>query len=472
MSATILAATYLSSCSTESEPLNVILIDVDTLRYDHLGINDPRFEFSPNIDRWARKGVTFQRAYAAAPWTVPAQNSIMTSLYPSQHGEGGRYQFCEADEIKGLADYLKEAGYATASFTETPVKFFSQGFDLATTLPEADYFTFDEPLRWLREESRRPFFMLVHTMEVHDYMFKDPHALEPARERFPNYDRPWLTEDVRSAVVHWPLILNAGAEDIAFIQRMYQEEIRYFDLQFGKFMSDLEASGLAENTIVILTSDHGEGFDPGAKRILHGGRLHDDLVHVPLLWAGPTLPQGVSVGRPVSTIDVAPTVLSLLKLAQPAAMMGTPLFKTVPPTLWRRSYSEVADLRSMPLLFEETVFAIDDDGIRIPMNRDIQRHQVDILGIRFGGRKYIHTNAKLARESGRVAVIEREELYDLIQDPRETRNIEEEETRRRLGSALERFRSGLRRTCAGEDVDRESLDPELVETLESLGYIQ
>jgi choline-sulfatase len=454
--------------STRKLP-NVILVDVDTLRYDHVGANDPDFDATPHIDRWARGGVVFSKAYAAAPWTVPSQASLMTSLYPSQHGEGGRYRFCDPDAFDGLAGHLGAGGYATVSFYEVPLKFFTEGFDESRPLERRSPFTFDEPLTWIRAHHAGPFFMLIHTMEVHDYLVKDPHALEATRARFPDYDRAWLGEDVSSPVVHWPLMLRADREDIAFIHGLYQEEIRYVDRQFGRFLHALEEMDLLEETVILLTSDHGEGFDPGRRRITHAGRLHEDLVHVPLIWSGPGLPEGAVAEAPVSLLDVAPTVLALANLEAPATMMGQSLFE--PARSWLHRGMSVAKSPRTPIYFEETFFVVRDDGMRVPITRDVRGNKVDLFGLRRGPEKYLYTHAELAGKEGVPSVIDRRELFDVEEDPLETRCLGDGPTEARFESDIQQLRTLLRRVCPG-GAGPEGVDPEVLDLLQSLGYVR
>jgi arylsulfatase A-like enzyme len=308
-------------------------------------------------------------------------------------------------------------------------------------------------------------------MEVHDYMAKEPHALEPALTRLPGYERPWLSEDLSNPVVHWPLFLSADEEDITFFQTLYREEIRYFDGQFGELVRGLEELGLLQSTVIVLTSDHGEGFDPGNGRITHAGRLHEDLVHVPLIVAGPDLPAGVSLGRPISLVDVAPTLLGLGHLEIPTWMNGQALFELTD-SRWSSSAAGLAQEQQRQIFYEETFFAIDRDGMRVPITRDVRGNTVEIFGVRVGSQKYVDTDVKLVRTDGSTSLIRKRELYDLAQDPYETERLLDEEAQGRFASVLEGIRATLPHGCPGAATEVEGVDPELLELLESLGYVQ
>ncbi len=448
---------------------NVILFSIDTLRFDHLGINDPSFKYSPNIDEWSRAGVVFSRAYATAPWTWPSQNSLMTSTYPSQHGQGTGYHYCDAENIVSLAGHLKSQGYATASFNEVDLLYFKDGFDQVQLMDREEAFNFDQPLEWIEAHRAEKFFMLVHTMEVHDYMWLEDNSLGAAKKRYPDYDGPWASQDVGRPTEHYSLIYSSDEDDLEFHHAMYEEKIKYVDAQFKALLDKLAEMELLENTVIILTSDHGEGFDPGNKRVFHGGRLHEDQVHVPLIFSGPGLPAGVKVERPVSLVDVAPSVLSLCKASVPESMMGEPLLRF--DESWFRERIEVVPEHSEMIFFEESLFCIASDGIRVPIHRGIGGNVVKMFGVLAEDLKYISTRAQLNLGDGVLEKVGRDEVYYLDRDPGEMENIENQTIRNQMSYAIKDIRTNLHQ-CADGVSGYKGIDEKLMDDLKALGYVE
>ncbi|HVC08580.1 MAG TPA: sulfatase [Elusimicrobiota bacterium] len=309
---------------------NIILLVVDSLRPDHLGICGYPKNTSPRIDDFARRGTLFTQAIVQAPWTLPSVASIMTSLYPSEHGavfppEKGWEQKLEAGTlvpragekleagIRTLSSVLSAGGYRTAGAFAVP--FCEPAFGLDSGFQEygrGGYFKFGEGnsfdhlcrtlvFPWLERQSSDPFFIYIHTQDVHS----------PYR-----------------AAALWKETLgrneSAGVPDQPRLRRLidaYDESIRYTDQAFERLLKELSSKSLLDDTIIAVTADHGEGFMEHG-RIMHGNSLYDELLRAPLIIAGPGVPAGARVEAQVRAIDIAPTLLALAGLAPPRAMRG------------------------------------------------------------------------------------------------------------------------------------------------------
>ena len=280
---------------------HVVLVVVDTLRADHLGVGGARRDATPGLDRLARRGRWLTDAWSTAPWTPPSVMSIMTSLDPAVHGladDGdslARRRVRLAAPVRTLAQVLHERGWRTRGVTGgggVGRRYgFDRGFELydepGSPASEDVLEGVDRGLAWLAglgADERG--FLFLHTYEVHQpdthHLFADEERGTPAQRAAAAYDG-----------------------DVAFADR---ELARLFD--------GLERRGLLERSVVVVTADHGENLhdrSAGGRPVEHGHHLHGELLHVPLIVVAPGLvpPLGALAG-PASTLDVAPTVLSLL----------------------------------------------------------------------------------------------------------------------------------------------------------------
>ena len=285
------------ACSSPSPPADVVLVVVDTLRADRLGIYGNPREVSPAMDAIGREGVWFTRAYAQSGWTLPSFVSLWTGKYPHEHKVGrqpGSYVefggLPESEET--LAELFQRAGYSTAAVINNtflaPEFGVQQGFGTYlyegsdnSTLRSAELTT-KAALGWL-EKSKGPRFLVVHYMEPH--MRLEPSA--EARGRFASLDNPVLP--VPFKIEHAKAMTDSGnipPEKIAYALDLYDEEILTVDLAFQELVSGIKALGLWENTLIGITSDHGEEFwDHG--EFEHGHTLRSVLTRVPLILTGP-----------------------------------------------------------------------------------------------------------------------------------------------------------------------------------------
>jgi arylsulfatase A-like enzyme len=318
-------------------PQSAVLIVVDTLRADHLGVYGYERETSPGIDRWAQRGALFEHAFAVSPWTLPSLASIYTGLGPAEHAAGQIRDRRAAQREYGrlgassrtLAEIATDAGMQTAAIVNNP--WLAAEFGVAQGFASYDYdastgartrradVVVQRALDWISQRKDEPFFLVVHLMDPH--MPYDPP--QGVRGRFSE----GLGSE-RELPVFDLLDLRAnGAElppaDRKFVIAAYDEEVAFVDTQVDRLLTKLERDGRLAETLVVLTADHGEElFEHGGFE--HGHQVYQELLHVPLIFWGPGV-RGGRVGEAVSQLDVMPTLVEALGLPS-AAHSGVSLW--------------------------------------------------------------------------------------------------------------------------------------------------
>ena len=322
--------------ATPSAP-NLLVIAIDTLRADRLGVlGNPR-GLTPTLDRLAGEGALFRRAFAPAPWTLPSFASLFTSKTPEEHAAGGRIGDFRglAAEHTTLAELLRDAGWRTGAIVN--VDFLGRSFGLTQGFESVDerFYgdnerlrdakeTTDAALAWIERERSNAFFLFAH--------YFDPHARyappKEWRERFadPRDQRSDAFEfGQRDQVVLWRAgRIRPTQDDFERAEKLYDAEVAYTDSEVGRLVAGLDALGLAANTIVVVVSDHGEEFlDHGDWE--HGHTLHDELLHVPVILRQPGRIAARAVDAPVGTVELAPTLLAFCGLDVPEGFRGRDL---------------------------------------------------------------------------------------------------------------------------------------------------
>lgn len=293
-----------------AEPPNILLLFIDTLRADHMSLYGYERATTPNIDAFAAGATTFARAYSPSSWTRASFASYFTGLYPSVHG-------CEDEQgkldpsLQTLAERLRERGYATAGFFAnyniSASWGFAQGFDIYEHPPAnagypGDYQLADAAqinrrvFHWLQHESSdQPWFLFVLYIDPHDPYL--PHAdhsygTPPAPEV--NGSRPYL-EAIKDRKPDPDLVRIQE-----YIRGLYDGEIAYVDTHVGRLLELLDREGLAEDTVVIISADHGEGLWDHRQYRGHGKQVFEEQILVPLIvrWPGRSSP-GSRVREPV-----------------------------------------------------------------------------------------------------------------------------------------------------------------------------
>jgi arylsulfatase A-like enzyme len=354
---------------------NVLLISIDTLRADHLSTYDYPRSTSPNLDRLAREGTLFTRAYASSSWTIPSHMTMLTGLPPSLHGVDDVGKRLDPARVT-LAERLRESGYQTAAFVSGPTMHAAFGFDQGfesyenTTVFAAEDFVYGKETlptaharqrshrdvtgpvvaeaveRWIDVDARPPFFLFVHLWDPHyDYMPPPPYDTR--------FDPGW-NGDFDFSNVEFNMAINADmpARALSHLVALYDGEIAATDAVVGRIVAGLEQRGLLDDTLVAVTADHGEEFfDHGDKG--HMRTLFEEVLHVPLVFR---MPGVVGAGRRTEAtfgaVHLMPTILGVAGIDPGPEAVGRDLSGVLegeepPPRLW--AFAELSLGRRFPL---------------------------------------------------------------------------------------------------------------------------
>ncbi|HEX6884838.1 MAG TPA: sulfatase [Planctomycetota bacterium] len=349
----ILLLGALAGCGGAAPPPHVIVISIDTLRRDALAAFAPEAGPLLALDRLARDSVRFENALSSASWTLPAHASLLTGLYPDRHGATDR-RVTLASQVPTLAERLAARGYETAAFTGggflDPEYGLGRGFERYAAKTHGKQERAEDAEGLLARvadyldarRDGRPLFLFLHTYAVHNYYdARDEAAVRARQTRLAS----------RKAYVDCVLGRTSCPEETwETLEALYRAELELLDDAFARLVAELERAGLWHDAIVVLLSDHGEGFEPARGRIHHGGRLHADQLAIPLLVRVPGVAPRAEAA-PVSLVDLMPTLLELT---------GTP----VPPDLDGRSLAaslrDGTPLAPRPLLAMEHYFGWEE----------------------------------------------------------------------------------------------------------------
>lgn len=463
---------------------SILLVVIDTLRADHLGVYGHQIHpTSPNLDALAERAAVFDNAYATSPWTLPSMGSIYTGEIPTRHGAGvmirdvgalpprteldslirkARGTFYALDPgLSTLAERMRERGYVTAAVVNNPFldpQFgIDRGFDSYDYTPDdrrklrtADAGV-DAALAWFREHVEgsgdgRPFFFVLHLFDPHM-----PYAApEPWLGRFSSpWEEIWETPvdnffPIREEIRH----RSDLAEDAAAFQiALYDEEIAFADHHLGRLFDWLKEAGRYDETVIAVTSDHGEEFYEH-RRFEHGAQLYDEALRVPMIFRGP----GIDPGRhatPVSLVDLYPTLLEVAGMEPESEVEGVSLASLLAGAgAGGTGAGSGAGRPGVPPRFDRLLFA----------ERSLYGSEKKAV-IRWP------MKAIVDYEKGR------ERLYDLEADPGETVNLFEE--RKELYLELLARLQEILRTADHYARDNEiELDPETLEKIRALGYLR
>jgi len=396
---------------------NLVLITIDTVRADHIGCYGYKGIKTPNIDALAADGTRMERAYTPVPITLPSHAVMFTGTYPMKTGMHDFSGNTLGAEQQTLASVLKQHGYDTGAVVGSAVldsRFgLNRGFDfyydhfdfsrlLETNLDAMERpgnLVADEALQWFGKRTDKPFFFWMHLYDPHHpYNPPSPYA-----------------EEYKTAP--------------------YDGEIAFADAQVGRVLDILKKRGHYQNTLVVLTGDHGEGLGEHGETT-HGFFIYNSTLHVPLIFKWPSAMKVRKISRvPVSLVDLMPTVLAALKIAAPSEVQGRSLLPVI---------EGKKDAEASPLYAESFL-------PRLHFNWS------ELRGVQVRNYRFIHAP--------------KPELYDLASDPGETTNLYAQ--KKPLSQELE---AELNKTIAAftpsgeQTANRGTLDPALAERLQSLGY--
>jgi choline-sulfatase len=425
----LLAASCLSACvaTPPAPPLpplpdHVLIITVDTLRADRLGIYGGRGVDTPNMDRLAHEGAMAPEANVQAPLTRPSHVSLFTGLYPAQHGIRDNISPALAADVPTMAEAFKAAGFRTAGFVSSIVLSrqsglgrgfddFSDRFDLGADAADEGRFldilekrgdvAVADAIAWLDGHTAHRTFAWVHLY--------DPHApYEPPEPYASRYaDRP------------------------------YDGEVAWSDELVGRLDAALTRLGIRDRTLVVLTSDHGEALGEHGEAV-HGFFLYEATLRVPLIIRGPGVRPGTRISVTVRSVDLFPTVLELAGLHAPKTTRAVA----------GRSLAAAVRVGAATLS--------DEPSFAESLTPKLHYGWSDLRSLRDGRWKFIRAP--------------RPELYDLARDPGEMHNLVDAESARAraLGAVLDRH---LADDMPARKTTSMDVPPDLIEKLGALGYV-
>jgi arylsulfatase A-like enzyme len=415
---------------------NLVVISIDTLRATSLRAFSAGAAKLPNLEAFASRSVRCSHAHTTAPWTLPAHASLLTGLYPDRHG-ATHTDLRIASPEPTLAETLRAAGFENVAFTDGG--YLDQGFGF-----DRGFHTYDEggtlggdryPRRkgggvdafrraraFLAERSSdAPLFLFLHTFVLHDY-FKSGAVRRGFALKCLLGQRACSTETWQQ------------------LESMYAARLTRLDRDFGMLMEALDRLAADAPTLVVLVSDHGEGFDHRRGRIHHAGRLHSDQLRVPVLLHGPDLVPG-ELESPVSLVDIMPTALEILGVEGVDGLDGRSL---------------VSAIRGEPLPPRQ-LFAMDH---QFSWNAGARRTEST-------PRSDPWSIAVIDGESWYIDGPQGEELYDTARDPGLTAPL----AINGVGVALRSIAAERRMANRGHG-DPRPIDPKLKEDLRALGYVE
>src|SRR5579863_164678 len=348
-------ATALLPAISPSSP-NILVIVVDTLRADHISTYGYARATSPNLDRIAEQGVLFENAFASSSWSLPSHASLLTGRFQYEHKDSREFY---DGRFPNIAQALSSHGYRTGAFSANTLYIcHAFGFDLGF-LHFEDYFSSwadmgartlfgrkfvyyflyrlgykDIPgrkraeevnrefFRWVDDGSGKPFFAFLNYLDVHD-PYLPP---EPYRSRFADLKAPG------GGLINQFVLPSQSLHDLTPQQLQgeidaYDGGVAYVDSEMAQLFGRLKTRGLSENTLVVITSDHGEEL--GDHGLLgHGRSLYRQELLVPLIfwWPG-HIPAAVRLGMPVTNVALPATIMDLLRLGEQNQFPGPSLSK-------------------------------------------------------------------------------------------------------------------------------------------------
>ncbi|MFO7950639.1 MAG: sulfatase [Candidatus Fermentibacteraceae bacterium] len=322
----------LAGCGGTNPP-NIVLVIIDTLRADHLGCYGYSRDTSPAIDSLAATGIVFTNVQGQSPWTLPAVTSIFTGLSVREHGAGrrGNNVYAMSRDLQTLPLLLKRRDYGTAGIFNVFLLSEQFGFHLGFDSFSCEWLgdgraglAVDEAIEWLSGyEDSDPFFLCLHIFDPHD-------PYDPP----PPYDE-YFTPSGSRGITWWPALPDGGLDDseenLEHLVGLYDGEIAWTDAQLARLFGHLRSSGLKENTVVMIVADHGEEFlEHGG--VGHGYTMHREILHVPLILAGPGIPADSADGSLRSQMDIVPTLLQIAAIEVPEHVRGHSLLSAdIPP---------------------------------------------------------------------------------------------------------------------------------------------
>lgn len=468
---------------------NILLISIDTLRADHLSCYGYHRQTTPNIDRLAAEGVLFKNAYSTAVWTPPAHASMLTGLYPSQHGVVANKRLKQ--DIPTIAEVLAQYDYNTVGFVNNPQvgafvgldKGFHQFFEIwkgvtsKNLLVRGCHFLYRNWLallgiqddgakktnklvvNWLKSHisDTRPFYIFLHYIEPHNPI-NAPHPFKKKyvdSKHIDNIGKKKLKKVANNPLVCFTDRLNLNQAEINYLISLYDGEIAYIDTMVGEVIDFLKAKNVLDDTFVILTADHGEHLGEHSL-YSHVASLYEPIVHIPLII------RYLRIYKPsqryeqlVQHIDIFPTILDLLNNNE------NHLINLAGQSLLPRNGKITID-KKRPIIaeWEGRIPHFVKNRLKV-LNKPQDKEAVflkKLSMIRESNEKYIYC------DDGS------EELFNLDSDPNEINNLAST-NKQRCTNLRDILTRTLKAESSNEEIPETEMDEVVKQRLHGLGYL-
>lgn len=324
-----------SACSTgsrEKKPKNLILIVVDAMRADHLGLYNYHRNTTPNIDSLASNAIVCQNAYSQSNWTCPSMASFFTGTYPIVHKiynspEKIRNRFSVLPEnLTTIPEALKTKNLYTAAITScgwvSSNSNYDQGFDEFHLVDREDQLIIDEAIDFISRKKGEEFFLYLHLLDLHDYYFfkKDQFKFTKSSYNLSANMQQLLSKKPAEIYQYLSAIRkkeDLPSEDLDYLIDIYDSYLFYTDQLIGKLIKTLEDEKILDKSLIIITADHGEKFFEH-NELLHGGNsLYNEVMHIPLIIHNKNLfSEQINISEPVESIDIYPTIMEIFEIGE------------------------------------------------------------------------------------------------------------------------------------------------------------
>ncbi|RLA94931.1 MAG: hypothetical protein DRG25_01455 [Deltaproteobacteria bacterium] len=438
---------------------NVVVLLLDCVRQDHLSCYGYKRKTSPNIDKLAKWGCKFNFAISQSPWTAPSVASLFTGCYPATHGAGLPFEnkmfyFKASSTIRGpleslplMSEIFKDNGYETYFFSANALvndNFYKRGcrsFVCKNKVNAEEVINYAIKNIQKFKGTKKPFFIYLHFMDSHE-------PLQPPEPYFNLFQFNGLKNTKIHKNWRFGKVDKQKGHDYSIYKEqricVYDGSIRYADEQIGRLIGEMKKMGIMKDTIFVVMADHGEEFwehaeleaafyhDPRKMTgIGHGHTLFQELLHVPLIFAGPGVPAGKAINQPVRIIDILPTILELTDIPIPEHLEGRSLVKL---------FKEDQNYQS-PMIFSEfpAYGTLRISLIQYPL-------------------KYI------------FSLGEQDFLFDIEKDKGETKNLLLSR-QREAKVLLKKIKNHYQQYANEKDMKAEPFSKEDIEKLKSLGYV-
>jgi len=462
---------------------NLIMISLSNVSAENMSLYGYERLTTPNLDEWAKDAVVFENAFTQTSWTLPVATSLFTSLYPYSHKIMNRFVDNVLDEnIQTLPELLSAQGYKTAAFVgglDYSNSFgHMRGFEDFEEAMQEDVLaisfsgfgpTLAKGLEWIEENPEEKFFLFLHGYDAH-CPFDPPAAFKSTFSSSAGKD---ITVDHKLCLRGFKDSENESYEayyyregakkkvtmtknDITYLEDLYDEEVLSVDALVGSFLNNLDKT-TADNTIVIVFSDHGEMFAKHGRFGRAGGvrgTLYDEVVHIPMIMKIPKQ-NGKRISGLLQMIDVMPSLLDILGLKQPEGLQG----KNAAPLI----AGEIQEINDY--VFTGSEFGIEEGRLTWPAYTTQSVNE----SLRSKGWKLIYEAE--VDEKGKIAE-ETYELYNLNDDPDELHNLTDKEPveAARFKKILKNWASSAKSYDAETLSVPQLLPPEIIESSKEHGY--